>query len=127
MTKQLLIEMFTEMVIKKDATLIARYYHPDFELETNGQRQSYAAFVAGHERVYASPISYRVRYDESSWVESENKVAARTWITTCRAGEAPTEIEVVLIATYEGSRIRHLLELTWPDWSQVKALGSYGS
>jgi hypothetical protein len=97
-TKQLMIEMFTEMVIKKDANLIGRYYHPDFELETNGQRQNYAAFVGGHERVYASSISYDVRYDEASWIESGNKVAARMWIRTRRAEEAPTEIEVVLIA-----------------------------
>ncbi len=68
-----------------------------------------------------------MRYDDASWVESGNKVAVRLWITTRRPGEAPTEIEVVLIATYEGDRIRHLLELTWPDWTQVEALDSYGS
>jgi hypothetical protein len=49
----------------------------------------------------------------------------RLWITTQRPEEHAVEIEVVLIATYEGSRIRHLLELTWPDWSQIKALEDY--
>jgi hypothetical protein len=42
-TKQLLQEMFSEMVIKKDALLISHYYHPDFLLETNGQKQDYTA------------------------------------------------------------------------------------
>ena len=41
--KQLLQEMFSEMVIKKDASLISHYYHPDFLLETNGQKQDYTA------------------------------------------------------------------------------------
>jgi hypothetical protein len=42
-TKQLLQEMFSEMVIKKDASLISHYYHPDFLLETNGLKQDYTA------------------------------------------------------------------------------------
>lgn len=125
MSRQLMKEMFSEMVVKKDISLVPRYYHPDFVLETNGQRQGFADFLAGHERVYATAIGYGVRYDESSWVESGDKLAARMWITTQRPGEAAVEIQVVLIATYAGSQIIHLLELTWPDWTQLKALESY--
>ena len=123
--QQLMREMFSEMVEKKNVSLVPRYYHPDFVLETNGQRQGFADFLAGHERVYATAIRYEIRYDESSWVESGDKLAARLWITTQRPGEAPTQIEVVLIATYIGNLIGHLLELTWPDWTRVKALDSY--
>lgn len=118
-------EMFSEMVVKKDASLISRYYHPDFLLETNGRRQGFAEFSAGHARLYATSISYDIRYDESSWVESDHKVAARLWIATQRPNEAAVEMEVVLIATYIDSRISHLLELTWPDWTRVQALESY--
>jgi hypothetical protein len=118
-------EMFSEMVEKKDILLIKHYYHPDFVLETNGQRQDYAGFLAGHQRVYETAISYAVRYDDASWVECAEKVAARLWITTQRPQERAVEIEVVLIATYEDSKIKHLLELTWPDWTQVKALNDY--
>ncbi|MDM0012499.1 nuclear transport factor 2 family protein [Variovorax sp. J22P168] len=125
MNRSLLKEMFSEMVLKKDISLASRYYHPDFVLETNGQQQGYADFVAGHERVYPTSIGYDVRYDEASWVESADKVAARLWITTRRPGEAAVEMQVVLIATYRDGRILHLLELTWPDWTQVKALESY--
>jgi hypothetical protein len=47
-TKQLLQEMFSEMVIKKDASLISHYYHPDFLLETNGQEQDYTTALQLH-------------------------------------------------------------------------------
>lgn len=125
MTRQRLVEMFDRMVISKDATLIPHYYDPDFLLETNGQTQDYRAFVEGHERVYATSISYRVRYDDATWVESADRVACRLWITTQRPDEAAVEIEVVLIATYRGDRIHRLWELTWPDWTRVAALDSY--
>lgn len=118
-------EMFREMVIKKDIAQVSRYYHPAFELESNGMRQGYAEFLAGHQRVYGTSIEYEVRYDESSWLEAGEKVAARLWITTRRPHEKAVEIEVVLIATFSGGRILHLLELTWPDWTRIKALESY--
>lgn len=125
MRVQLLKEMFHEMVVKKDISQVPRYYHPEFVLESNGQRQGYDAFLAGHQRVYATAITYALRYDESSWVESGDKLACRVWITTRRPDQDAVEIEVVLIATYAGEQIRHLLELTWPDWTGVKALESY--
>lgn len=125
MTRRRLMDMFDEMVIEKDASSIARYYHPDFVLETNGRQQGYRAFVEGHERVYATPISYAVRYDEATWVESADRVACRMWITTQRPDEPAVEIEVVLIATYVDGRIHRLWELTWPDWTQVRSLDSY--
>jgi hypothetical protein len=45
--------------------LIKHYYHPEFVPETNGQRQDYASFAAGHQRVYATDISYGVRYNDT--------------------------------------------------------------
>ena len=127
MKKELLMEMFSELVLKKNSSLISHYYHPSFVLETNGQLQDYATFAQGHERVYESTISYEVRFDPEAWVESEEKLAARLWITTRRPAEAATEIQVILIATYSGNQISHLLELTWPDWSRVKAFENYGA
>lgn len=52
-------------------------------------------------------------------------VAACQLRATQRPREQPVEIEVVLIATYEEGNIKHLLELTWPDWTWVKALEAY--
>lgn len=124
-TRQLLQEMFSEMVVKKDASLISHYYHPDFILDTNGQKQDYEAFSAGHEKVYATDITYKVGYDDETWVESATKVAARVRIKTQRPSEAPVEFEVVLIATYVDRKIHRLWELTWPDWTQAKAFESY--
>jgi hypothetical protein len=121
----LLEEMFREMVIKKDAALIAHYYHPDFVLESNGKKQDYAAFVKGHETVYASDITYAVRYDDQAWVESEDRVGARVWITTQRHDEQPVEFEVILLATYKQAKIHRVWELTWPDWTTVKAFERY--
>lgn len=125
--RDLLVEMFDTMVVLKDATAIERYYHPDFLLITNGQTQDFAAFAAGHRTVYATEISYAVRYDEEAWVDTDDRVAARLWITTARPGEPPTEIEVVLVATLVDGRFHRVWELTWPDWSQLQAFDNYHS
>lgn len=66
-----------------------------------------------------------MRYDDDAWVENGDRLAGRVWITTSRPGEDPTEIEVMLIAQFRGGRILRLWELTWPDWSNMKAFDSY--
>jgi hypothetical protein len=76
-TRELLQEMFSEMVVKKDASLIAHYYHPDFILETNGQKQNDDAFAEGHRKVYATEVTYAIRYDDATWVEGPESIAAR--------------------------------------------------
>jgi hypothetical protein len=48
------------------------------------------------------------------------------WITTARPDEAPTTMEIVLIATFLDGRIHRLWELTWPDWLALKAFEKYG-
>ncbi len=123
--KDLFVEMFDRMVERKDASLIERYYHPEFQLFTNGTSQSYEDFAAGHRRVYATAINYAVRFDDDTWVVAGNRLAVRMWITTTRPDEKPTEIEVVLVAVYSDGRIHRLWELTWPDWSQLQAFDSY--
>ena len=125
MLQQLMRELFSSMVEAKDISKVEEYYDPDFMLYTNGQVQDFAAFRAGHERVYPTGISYSVRYDDDAWVENGDRLAGRVWITTSRPGEDPTEIEVMLIAQFRGGRILRLWELTWPDWSNMKAFDSY--
>jgi hypothetical protein len=122
---ELLREMFALMVVNKDADLAATYYHPDFILMTNGQTQTFDEFEASHRTVYATPIQYAVTYDEDAWVETSDRVAGRVWITTTRPDEAPTTIEVILVATYLDGRIHRLWELTWPDWSRLPAFDEY--
>ncbi|MFM0176415.1 hypothetical protein [Paraburkholderia sediminicola] len=39
--------------------------------------------------------------------------------------EAPVEFEVVLIVTYVDRKIHRVWELTWLDWTQVKAFENY--
>ena len=122
----LLREMFDRMVVAKNAALVPKYYHPDFRLTTNGQVQDYPAFAAGHDKVYATPITYQVSYDDEAWVESPGRVAGRMWITTARPDESPTTMEIVFIATFLDGRIHRVWELTWPDWSALKAFENYG-
>jgi hypothetical protein len=119
-------EMFSRMVEAKDVSLVDTYFDPDLRLSTNGQEQDLAEFRAGHARVYPTPITYRVEYDEDGWVESGNRLAARVWITTQRPGEAATRIEVVLLAEYRDGRLLWLKEVTWPDWSRLSAFDEYG-
>lgn len=123
--KDLLIEMFDKLVVHKDADLIEHYYHPDFQLVTNGLTQGYESFAEGHRTVYATEISYALDYDDDAWVVTQDRVAGRIWITTSRPGEDPTEIQVMLVATVLDGRFHRLWELTWPDWSQLKAFESY--
>lgn len=123
--QELAREMFTRMVEAKDASLVDAYYDPEFVLTTNGQTQNIDEFRAGHERVYPTAITYRVEYDENSWVEAGARLAARLWITTERPGEEPHRIEVVFVAEYRDGRLLRLNELTWPDWSTLAAFETY--
>jgi hypothetical protein len=117
--------MFEQMVIAKDPEAISRYYHPDFVMYSDGLSQNYAEFEASHRGVYATPISYDITYDDEAWVETDDRVAARAWITTTRPGEAPTRIEIVLIATFVDGRIHRVWETTWPSWRSVEAFADY--
>ncbi|WP_109127170.1 nuclear transport factor 2 family protein [Dyella sp. C11] len=125
--QQLLIDMFNDMVIKRDFSALPRYYHPDFQLETNGRTQDYHAFLEGHRNVYASGMTYAVRYDDEAWVTHHDRVAARVWITTQRPNEAAVEYEVILLATVRDGKIHRLWELTRPDWTVQKAFAGYDS
>lgn len=123
--RALMIEMFDEMVAKKNIDLVPHYYHPDFRLWTNGLEQDYAGFLDGHRTVYATEISYRLRYDDETWVENGDRLAVRLWIATERPGEAPVEFEIVLIAIYKDARIWRLWETTSPDWRKERAFEDY--
>ncbi|NGX61338.1 MAG: hypothetical protein K940chlam9_00823 [Chlamydiae bacterium] len=116
----LLKEMFEEMVLKKQADLIPKYYHPEFLLTTNGEEMNYSTFLQMHEEVYATEIRYSVVYDEETLLEQGEKVAGRVWITVQNPGEPKREIEVVLIAAYKEGKLYRLWELTYPDWSKLE-------
>ncbi len=118
---KLLKEMFSEMVVQKDASLIPKYYHEDFLLYANGQLMNYKKYLEFHEAIYQTPIQYQIAYDEETLIEQGNKVAGRVWITTSRPNESPQKIEVILIAKYKDGKIYRLWELTYPDWSKLPA------
>jgi hypothetical protein len=114
-------EMFTEMVLKKQASQILHYYHPEFVLYTNGTTMDYAEYLRSHEEYYATPIQYQIEYDEETLLESQDRVAGRVWITVKKPDQAARKIEVVLIAQYKDRKLYRLWELTYPDWSQLPA------
>jgi hypothetical protein len=125
MSVVLLREMFEQMVVAKNAALIERYYHPEFVMTSDGLTQTFAEFRDSHRAIYATAIGYAIEYDEQAWVEADDKVAGRVWITTSRAGEKPTRIEVVLIASFRDGRIHRVWETTWPSWRTVDAFENY--
>lgn len=125
MSIAVLRQMFAEMVERKDATAIDRFYDPSFVMYSNGIIQDFEEFAEAHQAIYATTISYSVEYDEEAWVETADRVAARVWITTSRPGESPTRIEVILIAAFKEGRISRLWETTWPSWNTVPALEDY--
>jgi hypothetical protein len=119
--------MFDQMVVAKNAELIEHYYDPDFLMYSDGMCQTFTEFSDSHRRIYATPISYAIEYDDEAWVQAPDKIAARLWITTSRPGEKPTRIEVILIVAYRKGRIHRIWETTWPSWRSVAALENYPS
>lgn len=114
-------EMFSRMVLNKDASLIPEYYHPDFLLFTNDITTTYDEFVTSHQTYYETPIQYSIEYDEETLLEQGERVAGRVFITTKRPGEPATKIEVILIGQYKDGKLHRLWELTYPDWSKLPA------
>ena len=112
------------MVVKKDHSLVSKYYHPEFLLFTNGEKWDYEKYLRSHEEIYATPIQYMVRYDEETFVEHGSKLAARVFITIQMPEESPKEIEVILIAEYKDDKLYRLWELTYPDWSKMSTFES---
>lgn len=60
MSAALFREMFERMVIRKDADLIERYYHPGFVMYSDGVSQGFAEFAASHRTVYATERPTRI-------------------------------------------------------------------
>jgi hypothetical protein len=112
-------DMFNQMVLKKNASLIPFYYHEGFLLYTNDIQTNYTEFLESHQKYYATAIQYQVEYDEETLLEQDERVAARVWITTTKPGESAKRIEVILIAQYKQDKIYRLWELTYPDWSKL--------
>lgn len=125
MSVAVLRQMFEEMVVAKDITVADRFYDPSFVMDSNGVTQNFDEFVASHRTVYDTAISYAIEYDDEAWVEADDKVAGRVWITTTRPGESPTRIEVVLIAAFKDGRVTRIWETTWPSWNELPAFETY--
>ncbi|KTD14124.1 hypothetical protein Lgra_0734 [Legionella gratiana] len=116
----LLKEMFAKVTVEKNAKVIPFYYDKDFELYSNGNTMKYQEFLQLHQAIYKTPIQYKIRYDEETFVEQGNKVAGRLFISTKKPNESEREIEVILVAEYKKNKLYRVWELTYPDWSKMK-------
>lgn len=117
----LLKEMFTKVTIEKNDKAIPVYYDKGFQLYSNGKIINFNQFLQQHHAIYQTPIQYKIRYDENTFIEKENKVAGRLFITTKKPNELAQEIEVILVAEYKDNKLYRLWELTYPDWAKMKA------
>ena len=115
----LLEEMFQEVVIKKQAKLQKKYYHPEFKLYANGLIQEYKEYVKLHEDVYKTDIQYKVNIQKDTIIDGPNGVSMRVFITISKPNEQAKEIEVILIATFKDNLIYRIWELTYPDWTKT--------
>ncbi len=79
----------------------------------------YRQLLEGHQDIYATPIQYHVAYQEETFLESEDKVAGRMWITTQLPGKPKRELELLIIVQYKEGKIYRVWELTFPDWSKM--------
>lgn len=120
----LLKQMFEKVTVEKNVQAIPVYYDEDFELYSNGNKMNYDSFLQLHTNIYKTPIQYKVRYDNETFVEQGNKLAGRLFITTKKPDEATHEIEVILVVLYKNQKIYRLWELTYPDWSKMKTFKS---
>jgi len=117
---KILKEMFSEMVEKKNAALIPKYYHEEFELYANGQTQNYAYFLDFHKNIFQTGIYYKVSYDENAFIEQGEKVAARVFfVIRSKPSEPVKELEVILISEFKDNKIFRIWELCYPDWSKM--------
>lgn len=113
--------MFDKVTVKKSDQAIPLYYDKNFELYSNGKKMGFDPFLKMHHDIYKTSIQYKVRYDEETFVEQGNRIAGRLFITTKKPNELAREIEVILIAEYKCNKLYRLWELTYPDWSKMKA------
>lgn len=114
-------QMFQDITIEKKAELIPEYYHHDLLLFTNGQIMDYQTFFELHKKNCHTSIIFQVDYDEETFVEKDNKLAARIWITVQLPGQKAEKLEVMLIVHYHEGKIHRLWETTYPDWSALPA------
>lgn len=112
-------EMFENVIVKKNASAIPKYYNKDFLLHTNGQEMSYEEFVKLNLEINKIPIQYEIQYDEETLVEIENKIAGRIWVTISKHNKPSKIIEVIMIIEYIDDKIHTLWELTFPDWTKL--------
>ena len=81
---------------------------------------NYAQFYALHQRLFATPINYHIKYDAHNWVVSSQKVAARVFIDIQVPNAPVRQLEVFVIAHFNvDHRLTALYELTYPDWSHA--------
>lgn len=66
----------------------------------------------------SNPKKYKIEYDDETFLEKEEKLAGRIWITISFPGEKPKKMEMFLIPEYKDNKIYRLWELTYSDWSQ---------
>jgi len=116
---EILKEMFTEMVSKKNADAIPTYYHPDFFLYCNNATMDYKKFLEDHIQFYATPIQYKIEYDEDTLIEQGDKIAGRIFITLSKPNVTPKKLEVMMIAQFKDNKIYRVWELTYPDWATL--------
>lgn len=117
----LLKEMFEKVTVEKNDRAIPLYYDKDFLLYSNGKKMDFNAFLKMHRDIYKTSIQYKVRYDEKTFVENGKSVAGRLFITIKKLNELSREIEVILVAEFKDNKLYRLWELTYPDWSNMKA------
>ncbi|MFO1259395.1 MAG: nuclear transport factor 2 family protein [Gammaproteobacteria bacterium] len=112
-------QMFQDITVQKKAELIPEYYHNDLLLFTNGQVMNYQTFFELHQKSCQTAIIFEVEYDEETFVEKDNKLAGRIWITVQLPLQKVHKLEVMLIVHYQEGKIHRLWETTYPDWSAL--------
>lgn len=120
----ILKEMFDKVTVEKNDRAIPLYYDKDFEMYSNGIKMDFDEFLKMHRDIYKTSIQYKIRYDEKTFIEQGNKVAMRLFITTKNPNDMAREIEVILIGQYKNSKLYRVWELTYPDWSKIKAFSN---
>ncbi|MBA2708972.1 MAG: nuclear transport factor 2 family protein [Tatlockia sp.] len=116
--------MFDKVTVEKNDRAIPLYYDKDFEMYSNGIKMDFDEFLKMHRDIYKTSIQYKIRYDEKTFIEQGNKVAMRLFITTKNPNDMAREIEVILIGQYKNSKLYRVWELTYPDWSKIKAFSN---
>jgi hypothetical protein len=119
---ELLRELVNRVLASHDTSALDSCLDPSFQLWCNGSAYDLAGFRGRLTAALAGGGEYAVDFDDHAWVAAADRVAARLWVSSGPTDAAPSDSEVLVVATVNGDRFDRAWVLAWPDRPQIHHL-----